>query len=135
MKLLSSLSVSTLCFSFSSLSLLQLFGDQMSNLGRLRAEVKGQSASSIICLRTSDEPPLNRTNGGSFFLGSGTNPQKALADFSEVSIGYRKNSAFFSIKPCHLAGTFPWAKIADTGHAGTQASQSMHVAGSIYICS
>lgn len=54
---------------------------------------------------------------------------------TETSTFYRKNSAFFAMKPCHFAGTFSWAKIADTGHAGTHASQSMHVAGSMYICS
>jgi hypothetical protein len=47
---------------------------------------------------------------------------------------YWKNPAFLWMKPCHLAGTFSCAKIADTGHTGTHASQSMHVAGSIYIC-
>ena len=49
--------------------------------------------------------------------------------------GYLKNSAFFAMKLSHLAGTSGSAKIADTGQAGTHASQSMQVAGSMYIWS
>jgi hypothetical protein len=33
----------------------------------------------------------------------------------------------------HLTGTSASANIAETGHAGTQASQSVHIAGSMYI--
>ena len=47
---------------------------------------------------------------------------------------YLKNSAFFAMNLSHLAGTSGSAKIADTGQAGTHASQSMQVAGSMYIC-
>jgi hypothetical protein len=50
-------------------------------------------------------------------------------------IVYLKNSAFFAMKLSHLAGTSGSAKIADTGQAGTHASQSMQVAGSMYIWS
>ncbi len=46
---------------------------------------------------------------------------------------YLKNSAFFVMKLSHLGGTSGSAKIADTGQAGTHASQSMQVAGSMYI--
>ena len=47
---------------------------------------------------------------------------------------YLKNWAFFSMKACHFAGTSASIKMADTGHAGSQAPQSVQVAGSMYIC-
>jgi len=37
------------------------------------------------------------------------------------------------MKLSHFAGTSDEMKMADTGHAGSQAPQSVHVAGSIYI--
>jgi hypothetical protein len=47
---------------------------------------------------------------------------------------YLKNCAFFSINACHFAGTSASIKMADTGQAGSQAAQSVQVAGSMYIC-
>src|SRR4030095_16732845 len=43
----------------------------------------------------------------------------------------RDFSAFSWVKCAHSAGTLSSAKIASTGHSGTQASQSMHVSGLI----
>jgi hypothetical protein len=46
-----------------------------------------------------------------------------------------KKFAFLEMNPCHFAGTSGSKKIADTGQTGSQAPQSVHVAGSMYICS
>jgi len=50
------------------------------------------------------------------------------------SQAHAKNAAFLPMKLCHFAGTAASTKIADTGHAGSQAPQSMQVAGSMNIC-
>src|SRR6266404_6599623 len=42
-----------------------------------------------------------------------------------------KYFAFFSVYSFHLSGRSSAAKIADTGHTGTHAPQSMHSTGSI----
>jgi hypothetical protein len=43
-----------------------------------------------------------------------------------------KYLAFRSVKAFHFSGRSSSAKIADTGHTGTQAPQSMHSTGSMY---
>ena len=44
-----------------------------------------------------------------------------------------KNAAFFSMKSFHFSGTSDSdGKMASTGHSGSQAPQSMQIAGSIY---
>src|SRR5580658_1464151 len=43
-----------------------------------------------------------------------------------------KKSAFFAVNSVHFSGRSSSAKIAETGHTGTQAPQSMHSTGSIY---
>src|SRR5215472_18494678 len=42
-----------------------------------------------------------------------------------------KYLAFFSVKAFHFSGRSSRAKIAETGHTGTQAPQSIHSTGSI----
>src|SRR5205807_10615601 len=50
-----------------------------------------------------------------------------------TSASYRpKYFAFRSVKAFHFSGRSSRAKIADTGHTGTQAPQSMHSTGSMY---
>jgi len=50
----------------------------------------------------------------------------------ETKTNYRpKWAAFFSVKLAHFSGRSSAAKIAETGHAGTQAPQSMHSTGSM----
>src|ERR1017187_10854345 len=46
-----------------------------------------------------------------------------------------KYFAFRSVYSFHFSGRSSRAKIADTGHTGTQAPQSMHSTGSIYSIS
>ena len=76
-----------------------------------------------------------RGAGGYFFLHSGPSwgepfsvmpPPDAFssADFS----------AFIGVKLAHWAGTLASAKMASTGHSGTQASQSMQSAGRRFFC-
>src|SRR4051812_40639868 len=46
-----------------------------------------------------------------------------------------KYSAFFCVKLAHFSGRSSCAKMADTGHTGTQAPQSIHSTGSMYSIS
>src|ERR1700730_9353211 len=46
-----------------------------------------------------------------------------------------KYAAFFAVYSFHFSGKSSSAKIADTGHTGTQAPQSMHSTGSMYSIS
>jgi hypothetical protein len=57
-----------------------------------------------------------------------------LFDFTTPDY-FLKKSAFFLMNECHFAGTWSSKKIADTGQTGSQAAQSVQVAGSMYICS
>ena len=69
-------------------------------------------------------------------LKSSLNP-RALADAERLKAdGYLpKYFAFRSVNAAHFSGRSSSAKIADTGHTGTQAPQSMHSTGSIYSIS
>jgi len=59
---------------------------------------------------------------------------RELLTGSSISVIQRwKKSAFLRMKLSHFAGTSDAMKMADTGHAGSQAPQSVHAAGSIYI--
>src|SRR3954469_3868611 len=46
-----------------------------------------------------------------------------------------KYLAFRSVNEAHFSGRSSSAKMADTGHTGTQAPQSMHSTGSMYSIS
>src|SRR5208282_4841320 len=46
-----------------------------------------------------------------------------------------KYAAFFAVNSFHFSGRSSSAKMADTGHTGTHAPQSMHSTGSIYSIS
>src|SRR5580700_832293 len=50
----------------------------------------------------------------------------------EVRCYRPKYFALRSVKEAHFSGRSSSAKMADTGHTGTQAPQSMHSTGSIY---
>src|SRR5277367_3506093 len=58
---------------------------------------------------------------------------KPRAKSQQPKAPYRpKYAAFFAVNSFHFSGRSSSAKMADTGHTGTHAPQSIHSTGSIY---
>src|SRR5580765_2133622 len=76
---------------------------------------------------TSCEQPTTTTSA------TGSRSSQLEARSPETPNNYRpKYFALISVYSFHFSGRSSSAKIADTGHTGTQAPQSMHSTGSIY---
>src|SRR5260370_98265 len=80
-------------------------------------------------LRLRLRPPVHQSIAWCAFSFNRTYSQSESSLAVMVGKPLKARSALIPVKCAHSAGTPASAKIASTGHSGTQASQSIHVSG------